>query len=268
MTEQQQIDYEAQGFLVIEDALGTDELETISAAFDAASSLDALQDLPNAGDCFLHLAEHPVLFPLVHGIMSDDVALRSLSGVSLAPGSAGKGWHRPVAGMLGVHHPASNMYVQLFIALDDCPADSGCLAVVPASHRFKANVPFPEISGIEEMPHHLPLRLRAGSAVILHGNLWQARLRHRTERRLRLLEYAYVHCWMRQALPDLSPQTRDAIAAKGNLASIFGIQPGRRYWDNELSGYPSSIGLPKRAYSPLSGVGYGTQPNTRMGNRP
>jgi hypothetical protein len=267
MTEQQQIDYEGQGFLVVEDALGADELETISAAFDAASSVDALEDLPNRDDCFLHLAEHPILFPLVHGIMSDDLALRSLGGLSLTPSNAANGWHRPVASMLGVHHPASNMYVQLFISLDDCCADSGCIAVVPASHRFKADLPFPDINSIEEMPHHLPLRLRAGSAVILHGNLWRARLHHRAAATLRLLEYAYVHCWMRQALPDLSPQTRDAIAATGNLASLFGIQSDRRYWDGELTGYPSSIGLPKRAYSPLSGVGYGTQPNTRMGNR-
>ena len=137
--------------------------------------------------------------------------------------------------------------------------------MVPASHRFKTDVPFPDISNIEEMPNHLPLRLRAGSSAILHGNLWQTRLRHRAAAPLRLLEYTYVHCWMRQALPDLSPQSRDAIAAKGNLASLFGTKPDRRYWDSELTGYPSSIGLPKRAYSPLSGVGYGTQPNTRSG---
>lgn len=111
------------------------------------------------------------------------------------------------------------------------------------------------------MPNHWPLRLKAGSAVILHGNIWQARMRHEGEWQLRLLEYAYIHCWMRQALPEFTSQARATMMSTGNLASLFGITPERRYWDATVTGYPSSNGLPARRYSPLSSVGKGVEAN-------
>ena len=58
-----------------EAALSADELESIGALIDEAVAVDALHNLPNQDDAFIHLAEHPILFPIIHGIMSDDVAL-------------------------------------------------------------------------------------------------------------------------------------------------------------------------------------------------
>ncbi len=262
MKEQQQVDYEGQGFLVVEAALSADELESIGALIDEAVSVDALHNLPNQDDAFIHLAEHPILFPIIHGIMSDDVALRSVKGWSIDPGARGRGWHREVASMLGVNHAASNMCTQLFVCLDDCGEnDGGGFTVVPASHLLKADLPFPDITHIEDMPNQLPLRLKAGSALILHGNIWQSRMRHEGKSRSRLLEYAYIHCWMRQALPKLSSQARATMMSTSNLASLFGITPERRYWDDKVTGYQTSNGLPARRYSPLSSVGKGTEPN-------
>lgn len=261
MTEWQQAEYEGQGYLLVEDALSADELDRVRCAFAEAAQAGALEDLPNQDDCFIHLAEHPNLFPIIHRILSDDVSLRSLAAISVEPGAAGRGWHRKVAGMLGVHHAASNLCLQLFVCLDDTPPSGGCLAVVPASHRFKAEVPFPDITYIEEMPHYLPLRLKAGSAAVLHGNLWQARTSNRADVALRLLEYTYVHSWMRQALPELAPQALETITARDNLAHLFGVAAAPSYWTGKVKGYPSSDGLPQRRYSPLSSVGKGTEPN-------
>lgn len=131
MTEQQQIDFQGQGFLVVEDVLSSDELESVAAAFDRAASADALDDLPNQDDAFIHLAEHHALFPIIHGIMSDDVAVRSVKGTSLESGAQGRGWHREVASMLGVNHCASNMCTKLVLFLDNCGEDGGGFSVVP-----------------------------------------------------------------------------------------------------------------------------------------
>ena len=261
MREQQQIDYEGQGFLVVEGALSADEIQSIGAAFETAASVEALDDLPNQDNAFIHLAEHPILFPIIHGIMSDDVAVRSLKGMSMDPGAEGRGWHREVASMLGVNHTTSNMCTQLFVFLNDCGEEDGGLTIVPSSHLFKADTPFPDITRIEDMPNHLPMRLKAGSALILHGNMWQARMRHEGESGLRWLEYAYIHCWMRQALPELSSRARATMESTGNLAVLFGVTPERRYWDATVTGYSSSNGLPTRRYSPLSSVGKGIEPN-------
>lgn len=261
MTQQQRIDYEGQGFLVVEDALGPDELDSLSAEFDTAAALDALDDLPNQDNAFIHLAEHPLLFPIIHGIMSDDVAVRSVEGTAIEPGTQGSGWHREVASMLGVNHSASNMCTQLLLSLDNCGEKDGCFTVVPESHLFKADVPIPDTADIGDMPNQLPLRLKAESALILHGNIWQARMHHEGKSRLRLLEYAYIHCWMRQDLPELSSQVRATMMSTGNLASLFGITPERGYWDDKVTGYQASNGLPARRYSPLSSVGKGIEAN-------
>ena len=61
--------------------LGAGELSRVRDAFDQAAREKALEELPNHSDCFIELVEHPVLFPLVHRIMSDGVQLRSLAGI-------------------------------------------------------------------------------------------------------------------------------------------------------------------------------------------
>ena len=197
--------------------------------------------------------------PAVHRIVGDDVQVRSLRGVKVGPQGAGRGWHREVAGMLGVHHPASTLCVQVFIPLDDAPEDGASIAAVPGSHRFKPDLPFPDITHIEEMPHHVVLRTRAGTAVILNGNLWQARTHNRSDAPRRFLEYTYIHCWMRQTLPDLSPHATEVASSSHNLAQLFGIrmdkQDAKWYWGRRVEGYPPSGGMPDRRFSALKVVG-------------
>jgi phytanoyl-CoA hydroxylase len=262
MTDEQQIEYEAQGYLVIDDALGLAELDRVRNAFERAEINNGLEDLPNRDDAFIHLAEHPVVFPSVHRIVGDNVQVRSLRGLKIEPDSAGRGWHRELGSILGVHHPNSTIYTQVFFHLDNVPENGSCLAVVPGSHRFKAELPFPDITYIEEMPHHVPLRVAAGSAVVLHGNIWQARTRNRSITPQRFLEYNYIHCWMRQALPTLTPHATEVVSSTHNLSQLFGIRTTEMnanwYWGRKIEGYPSSKGLPERKFSPLSVVGKGT----------
>ena len=261
MTPEQKIEYEAQGYLVIADAFEQKELERIRNAFDQARAADGLDDLPNRDDVFIHLAENPNTFPTVHRIIGNNVQLRSVHGMQITPNLAGRGWHREVAGIIGVHHPASTICVQVLFHLDDVAEESACIAVVPGSHRFRSELPFPDITYIEEMPHHVPLRVKAGTAIVLHGNIWQARMRNRSDTSQCLLEYTYIHCWMRQALPGLSPHTTEIVSSTHNLSQLFGIRNTARnaswYWGRKIEGYPSSTGLPERRFSELSVVGKG-----------
>lgn len=268
MTEEQKVVYGTQGYLVVEGAFAPDELARVRAVFDRAAGDGGLGDLPNRDDVFVRLAEHPTVFPVVHRILGDDVQLRALQGMTIAPGGAGKGWHREVAGMLGVDHPASTVCVQVVFHLDDVAEDGACVSVVPGSHRFKPDLGFPEIARIKEMPHHVALRVKAGTAVVLHGNLWQARTRNRSETPQRFLAYAYVHCWMRQALPELSAHAVKVASSTHNLAQLFGLvishRDARGYWGRKVEGYTPSTGLPERHFSGLKVVGKGVVPNIRM----
>ena len=266
MTDDQKVEFEAQGYLVLNGVFDPDELEQMRLAFDRAAESDGLDDLPNRDDRFIHLAEHPAIFPAVHRILSDDLQVRSLKGTGIPSGAPGRGWRREVGGLLGVHHALSTLSVQVTIHLDDVPERGACISVVPGSHRFRSDLAFPDIAHIEEMPHRVGLQVKAGAALLLHGNLWQARNRNRSDASLRLLEITYVHCWMRQALPELSPQVVEGIAPSHNLSQLFGIDVdethAQGYWGRRVVGYASSTGLPERRFSELKVVGKGVTPNS------
>jgi ectoine hydroxylase-related dioxygenase (phytanoyl-CoA dioxygenase family) len=260
MTDQQRIDFEARGYLVIN--INNDALAQLQTAFD--QSRDHLDDLPNQDDAFISLAEHPNIFPIAHTIISDEIQLRSLTGFIRPPDSAGRGWHQEVAGLLGVHHALSTLCIQVFIHLDDAPKNGACLMAVPGSHRFKSYLPMPDITHIQDMPHAVKLPAQAGTVTILHGNLYQAHTRNQSNTSQRFLNLTYVQCWMRHALPKLSPHTVERIRESVNLCQLFAVRdlssaPG--YWSGQLENYPEATGLPNRQFSPLKVVGKGTEPN-------
>lgn len=260
MTDQQRIDFEAQGYLTL--SLEDEELNALKAAFDQAG--ESLDDLPNQDDAFIFLAEHADIFPIVHTILSDEVQLRCIRGFVQSPDSSGRGWHREVAGLLGVDHALSTLSVQVIIQLDEAPDDGSCLMVVPGSHRFKSDLAFPDITYITDMPHAIALPKAAGTISILHGNLWQARTRNQSAVTQRFLDVTYVHCWMRHVLPKLSEQAEDVIRQSQNLCQLFAVRDVTQaagYWSGQLEGYPEATGLPNRRFSPLKVVGRGTVPN-------
>lgn len=260
MTDQQRIDFEAQGYLVLN--LKNSDLNTLQTAYDQAK--DHLEDLPNQHEGFIHLAEHPDIFPVVYNILSDEIQLRSLTGFTTPPNSPGRGWHRETASLLGVYHALSTLSVQVVIQLDQASEKGAGFMVVPGSHRFKPDTPFPDITYIQEMPHAVALPVKAGTVAILHGNLWQARTRNQSHVSQRFLTLTYVHCWMRHTLPTLSPQAIKCIEASPNLSQLFALRDlstASGYWSGQLEGYPPSTGLPNRPFSPLTVVGREHEPN-------
>ena len=247
MTPAQKRDYEAQGYLVIENDFDSGKLNELSSALDRLAAADELEDLPNGDDCFIHLTLDPAFFPIVHRIMSDDVQLRTLRGGLCAPGTSELDWHRSVASLLGVAHESSTVCVQVQIHLDETPVNGACTAVVPGSHRFKPELHLPELDSVEAMPHAEFLDVEAGTIVLLHGNLWQAQTGNSSETAQRSIRCGFVHCWMRHDLPDLSPAALEVISESRNLSQLFGLGEHASvagYWERGIEGYPTSMGLP------------------------
>lgn len=264
MTEDQKINFEAQGYLILENALSAEELEDLRNAFDTAADGGFLGKIQNHHPQFIQLAEHSTIFPVVHGIIGDVIQLRSILGRRIEPGAYERGWQREMEGMLGVHHPLSTVGVDAVIHLDDT-ATGASLRVVPGSHRFKSEMPLPELTHINDMPHHVPLDMRAGTVVVHHANVWKAWTTNRSDNAQRLLIYSYNHCWMRQALRPLSEEFQALVTQSHNLSQLFGIgldvNRAQGYWSREVEGYEPSIGLPERNYSDLKVVGKGVVPN-------
>ena len=81
---------------------------------------------------FKDLATHPRLLDIVESVLGPDLALFS-SHLLCKPAGDGKGvvWHQD-----SVYWPLEPMEVlTLWLALDDCDAENGCMRVIPGTHR-------------------------------------------------------------------------------------------------------------------------------------
>ena len=235
--------YDAQGYVVIRNALAPDELERARAAFDRAAEAGALRDLLNQDDVFVDMVDHPVLFPVARAIVGDDAQLRYAQGGMIKPHTdSGSGWHCDLSGTLGVYMPESIIMTKLFTYLEDVTKDGACLACVPGSHRYEIGQLLPDISDHEEMPHHVKMVVKAGDAVLMNGYTWHARFHNRSDQPRKVLEYSYVHSWMKTQFEfsDLSPHVQELVMASHNRRQLFGVpEPGQSDWERRLEGCAS-----------------------------
>jgi ectoine hydroxylase-related dioxygenase (phytanoyl-CoA dioxygenase family) len=215
LTTAQRLSWEANGYLLIEDALTPDELAAYRAAADDAE--ERWRRMPELPGCripefeeiegileydlrFLDLLEHPRLFPLVREVLGPDIQMIDNGYYITPPGNGvrGSAWHSDVARrMRGVEHSRSVMMVRLMIPLEDVAADGGATLVIPGSHRFPATVEIPKVDLPEEMPGAVPLACKAGAAYFFNGHLHHSPSNNRSASTRRMLLFNYGHRWMR-----------------------------------------------------------------------
>ncbi len=96
--------------------------------------------------------------------------------------------------------------VDALIYLDELTDATGPLCVMPGSHRWDRK-PCPA-GDFAEKPGQIKLNLPAGSAVLIHGNLWHRAmptLEHGTKRRLLIIGYGPT--WMKSPPHEEKPNS-------------------------------------------------------------
>ena len=80
---------------------------------------------------FFRLASHPRLLDILECVMGPDIVLLSTHLLSKPPQDGHSvAWHQD-----GAYAPIEPMsLVSLFLALDDCDAENGCMRMLPGSH--------------------------------------------------------------------------------------------------------------------------------------
>jgi ectoine hydroxylase-related dioxygenase (phytanoyl-CoA dioxygenase family) len=99
--------------------------------------------------------------------------------------------------------------------------------------------PLPDLATHKDMPHHVKMIVKAGDAVLMNGYTWHARFHNRSDRPRKVLEYSYIHAWMKTQyeFSDFSLQVQSLIMASHNRRQLFGVpEPGVRYWERRLEG--------------------------------
>ena len=209
----QRLFYEANGYLVIPQALGPEELAAVRTAADHAEArwradpslpgargdvLDQVQAPIEYDEALLGLLWRPPVFPMVRAILGDDVQMID-NDYFITPPRTPKthaGWHHDV-GVPGVYHPLSTLMVKVFYLLTDVDAHSGGTAMIPGSHRFPTDVALPT-GEPGRTPGATQMTGKAGDAYLFNGRIYHAAVNNDSDRPRRVLIYNYGHFWMKQ----------------------------------------------------------------------
>jgi ectoine hydroxylase-related dioxygenase (phytanoyl-CoA dioxygenase family) len=264
LTAAQRLFWEAQGYLLIEDALTPDELAAYRHAADEAEArwrrlpelpgcripaFEEIEGIMEYDTLFLDLLDHPRLFPLIREVLGPDIQMIDHAYYITPPGGGvtGSAWHSDVGRrMLGVDHSRSVMMVRLMIPLEDVTEDGGATLLIPGSHRFGRDVEIPKVALPEEMPGALRLACKAGSAYFFNGNLFHSPSNNRSPRTRRMLLFNYGHRFMRMWKghePSAWLQEQAATPMRKQLLGMW-----RAYYgpDAEMDDFPSCGTLPPR----------------------
>ena len=213
MTDEQRIQFEANGFLTIPGALLPEELADVRVAADKAEAewwadptrlggrgavLNQVQAPIEYDDRLLALLWHPGVFPLVRELLGDDVSMIDNDYFITPPRTprTHAGWHHDV-GLPGVYHPRSLVMVKVFYLLTDVNANSGGTAMVPGSHRFPMDFRFPEVADPREMPGAIQMTGKAGDAYLFNGRTYHCAVNNESDHPRKVLIYNYGHFWMK-----------------------------------------------------------------------
>lgn len=235
MTDAQRIAFETNGFLVIENALSQNELQTVGAAANGAErawradpSLPGIRSAAleeviapiNYDDTLLNLLWHPGVFPIVREVVGDDVSMIDTSYYITPPHTpkTHADWHHDV-GLSGVYHPLSVMMVKVFFLLSDVHADSGGTAMIPGSHRLPMDFHFPQVSDPKQMPGAIQMTGSAGTAYLFNGRIYHCAVNNDSDHPRKVLIFNYGHLWMK-VWPQYEPSERLLAEAKASADPV------------------------------------------------
>ncbi len=222
MTDEQRLFFEANGYLVIPDALSPEELARAQEAAGQAEalweadpkrlgvrgkSLRQVQAPIEYDDLFLDLMEHPRTFPLIREILGDDISMIDNDFFLSPPHSTSHAhWHHDV-GMPGIYHPRSAVMVKLFFLLTDVAPNGGCTLFLPGSHRFPQDFKLPKVANPADMPGHAKMDRPAGTAYFFNGRTYHAATDNDSDTERRVLIFNFGHHWMK-IWPGYEPSER------------------------------------------------------------
>lgn len=212
LTEEQRYFYEANGYLVVPDALRAADLAALRAAAAAAEArwraettlpgvrrhdLEQVLGILEYGEEFLAALESPRILPLVRDLLGPDLMLLDHDLFLTPPGTTvRRGWHYDES-FPGIYHPRSQLILKVFYVLEDIPPDGGATLILPGSHRFPPHLEPANPEVPEDLPGAVAMALPAGAAYLMAGRAHHSAGSNRSASYRKLLIYTYGHKWMR-----------------------------------------------------------------------
>ncbi len=217
LTEDERLDFERNGFLIIPDALTpqmTSDIEAVVDRIDAQhrseTEIDAHEwlhklDFVGQDEVFLDLLDWHKTFPKVWGILGWNIQLY-LTHMDVTPPPPPEaeqekkrlGWHQD-SGRLNAEletdpRPRVSIKIGYFLT-DTTETGRGNFYVIPGSHiQNKLEFPPDDVSDPEGA---IPVCVSPGTAVIFDRRIWHSRSPNESDITRKVLFYGYSYRWLR-----------------------------------------------------------------------
>lgn len=162
---------------------------------------------------FLDLFRLKSTLSIARAVLGPQVQFDQVDARCAFPGTAGQlvAWH---IHLRAVPNPLPPFFcyphaVHCLLYLDDVDERNGLLCLLPGSHR-RIHDDFP-LGDVSDKPGQVLLGIKAGSCLVMHGNLWHRTLPSRSDAGpRRVVIFGYMPSWMRGderggVRPDWSP---------------------------------------------------------------
>lgn len=285
LTEEQQRQFDEDGFILIENALSPEEVDRLLAVVDELDAKyramqgigpDAAYQVRNAlahHDELFRLIDHPVLFPLVVDVMGCNIQIRTshldtrptcpaeYANQTLGASDSFFPWHSdgPNFGYPITNGAIPFVEVKVGYYLTDLTEhNSGAICVVRGSHRLS-----PERINNPAYPldpeQIVEVNVKPGTAMLWRTALWHCLTPNLSPRTRKCLYYGYHYRWIRPAdylhqdpalLARCTPIQRQLLGEMGsghtNYVGEDPIVPVSRHWRPEDSDVPVKAWMDER----------------------
>ena len=171
---------------------------------------------------------HDNVLPIAEALLDRGCLLSGMTAIRIGPGESQQAIHAD-DGVMTVARPHVPLVVTSMWALTDFTAANGATRVVPGSHLYEGNPDF------RNPPATIPVEMRRGSVMIMHGSLWHGGGANTTQSEWRLgvnLQYCagFVQLRVRASSCVRARSRLDSALARrvGATVSLLGLSARSR----------------------------------------
>ncbi|MEE2658602.1 MAG: phytanoyl-CoA dioxygenase family protein [Candidatus Latescibacterota bacterium] len=194
------------GYLVVEEAITAEQMESLRVALDAAFERKQetfIHQLLEEDERFVFLVDNLPVLQRMQAILGNCVQLHSATARITEEGAEDQNWHRdgpwPMDGP-GTAYGSLPAQINCGYFLDELTMENGPIVIVPGSHR----APFKPPEGHPRFPDEMHVLAKPGQAVMFDGWLYHRGAANRTGRR-RVCLMCYQNAWMKSREPFDGP---------------------------------------------------------------
>ena len=202
------------GYLVVENATTTEQVEVLRQAIDLAyqeAQSQFIGDLLEQDDRFLFLLDNPPVLQRIKAILGNCIQLHSATSRVTKPGEDDQNWHRdgpwPVDPN-GTPYGSLPGQINCGYFLDELTMANGPIVIVPGSQRALFRPP----EGYPKFPDEKYVMAKPGQAVLFDGWLFHRGAANHSDQRRRVCLMCYQNAWMKSREPIRGPRASKLLA--------------------------------------------------------